>query len=51
MLSINQEYDIEESNNADLVEMFISQPEVSKELRNEQYITADYMLAQFFQET
>ena len=44
-------YDIEENNNADLVEMFISQPEVSEELRNEQYITADYMLAQSFQET
>lgn len=44
-------YDIEENNNANLVEMFISQPEVSEELRNEQYITADYMLAQSFQET
>eukprot|EP00253_Pinus_taeda_P027327 PITA_27327 len=51
VLSINQMYDIEENNNADLVEMFISQPEVSEELRNEQYIAVDYMLAQSFQET
>jgi len=44
-------YDIEENNNEYLVEMFISQPDVSEELRNEQYTTADNMLAQSFQET
>jgi len=50
ILSINQMYDYRENNNEDLVEMFISQPDVSKELRNEQYTAADEILAQSFQE-
>lgn len=51
VLSINQIYDFVEDNNEYLVEMFISQPEVSEELRNEQYTIADQILAQSFQET
>ena len=48
VLSINQMYDIEENNNEDLVEMFIAQLDVSKELKNAQYTTTDHMLAQIF---
>jgi len=44
-------YDIEENKNEDLVEIFISQPDVSEELRNEQYTALDHILAESFQET
>ena len=50
-MNINQIYDFEEDNNEDLVELFISQPNVSEELRNEQYSAADQLLAQCIQDT
>ena len=34
-----------------MVELFLSQPDVSEELRNDQYHAADELLAQNFQET
>ena len=34
-----------------MVELFLSQPDISEELRNEQYNAADQLLAQSFQET
>ena len=34
-----------------MVELFLSQPNISEELRNEQYNAADQLLAQSFQET
>lgn len=51
VFSINQIYDFQEHNNDDLVELFLSQPDVSEELRNDQYHAADELLAQNFQET
>jgi hypothetical protein len=50
-LSSNQIYDFQEHDNDDLVEFFLSQPDVSEELRNEKYHDADQLLAQCFQET
>ena len=50
VFSIDQIYDFHEDNN-DLVELFLSQPDVSENLRNEQYNAADVLLAQNFQET
>lgn len=50
VLSINQMYDFRENNNEDLMEMFISQPDVLEELRNEHYTIVDQILAQRFQE-
>ena len=50
IFSIDQIYDFHEANN-DLVELFLSQPDVSENLRNEQYNAADLLLAQKFQET
>lgn len=51
VFSINQIYDFQEHNNDDLIELFLSQPDISEELRNEQYHAADELLAQNFQET
>ena len=48
---INQIYDFQEHNDDDLVELFLSQPDVSEELRNDQYHAADELLAPNFQET
>ena len=45
VFSINQIYDFQEHNNDDLVELFLSQPDISEELRNDQYHAADELLA------
>ena len=50
VFSIDQIYDFNEDNN-DLVELFLSQLDVSKNLRIEQYNAAYLLLAQNFQET
>jgi len=51
VFSINQIYDFQEQNNDDLVELFLSQPDISEELRKEQNHVADELSAQNFQET
>ncbi len=51
VFSIDQIYDFQEQNNNDLVELFLSQPDISENLRNDQYHAADVLLAQNFQET
>ena len=48
--SIDRIYDFHEDNN-DLLELFLSQPDESENLRNEQYNAANVLLAQNFQET
>lgn len=51
IFSIDQIYDFQEQDNNDLVELFLSQPDISENLRHDQYHTADVLLAQNFQET
>eukprot|EP00253_Pinus_taeda_P008492 PITA_08492 len=52
VLSINQFYDFrEEEGNEDLMDLFISEPNISEQLRREQYEAADNLLNQCFQET
>jgi len=51
VFSINQIYDFQEHNDDDLVELFLSQPNVSEELRNDQYHATNELLAPNFQET
>jgi len=51
IFSIDQIYDFQEQNNNDLVELFLSQPDISENLRNDQYHAANVLLAQNFQET
>lgn len=51
VFSIDQIYDFQEQDNNDSVELFLSQPDMSENLRNEQYHAADVLLAQNFQET
>ena len=46
--SIDQIYDFQEQDNNDLVELFLSQPDMSENLRNDQYHAADVLLAQNF---
>ena len=48
VFSIDQIYDFQEQDNNDLVELFLSQPNMSKNLRNEQYHATDVLLAQNF---
>jgi uncharacterized hydantoinase/oxoprolinase family protein len=50
ILSINQAFDFREENNEDLLDYFISEPDISEELRDTQYIAADEILGQTFQE-
>jgi hypothetical protein len=49
ILSINQDFDFREENNEDLLDNFISEPDISEQLRNMQYIVADQVLGQNFQ--
>ena len=51
VFSIDQIYDFQDHNNNDLVELFLSQPDISENLRNNQYHAADVLLTQNFQET
>jgi len=48
VFSINQIYYFQEHNNDDLVELFLSQPDISENLRNDQYHATDELLAQNF---
>ena len=41
ILSINQAFDFREENSEDLLDYFIYEPDISEQLRNMQYITAD----------
>ena len=50
ILSINQAFDFREENNEDLLDYFISEPDISEELRDTKYIVADEILGQSFQE-
>jgi hypothetical protein len=50
ILSINQAFDFREENNEDLLDYFISEPDISEELRDTKYIAADEILGQTFQE-
>jgi hypothetical protein len=50
ILSINQAFDFREENNEDLLDYFISEPDISEELRDTKYIVADEILGQTFQE-
>jgi hypothetical protein len=50
ILSINQAFDFREENNEDLLDCFISEPDISEELRDTKYIVADGILGQTFQE-
>ena len=50
ILSINQAFDFREENNEDLIDYFISEPNISEQLRNVQYIIANQVLGQYFQE-
>jgi hypothetical protein len=50
ILSINQAFDFREENNEDLLEYFIYEPDISKELRDTKHIAADEILGQNFQE-
>lgn len=51
VFSINEIYDFQEHNNDDFVELFLSQPDVYEELRNDQYHVVDELLAQNFPKT
>jgi hypothetical protein len=44
ILSINQAFDFREENNEDLLDYFISEPDISEELRDTQYISIDEIL-------
>ena len=44
ILSINQDFDFREENNEDLLDYFISEPDISDQLRNIQYIVVDQAL-------
>ena len=50
ILSINQAFDFREENNEDLLDYFIFEPDIFEQLRNMQYIVADHVLGQNFQE-
>ena len=50
ILSINQDFDFREENNEDLLDYFISELDISEQLRNMQYSTADQVLVQNVQE-
>ena len=50
VLSINQSFDFREENNEDLLDYFIAEPDISEELRDTQYLAADEVLGQRFQE-
>eukprot|EP00253_Pinus_taeda_P026627 PITA_26627 len=51
LFSIDQIYNFQEHDNNDLVELFLAQPDISENLRHDQYHAADILLAQNFQET
>ena len=52
VLSINQFFDFgEEEENEDLMDLFISEPSISEQLRKVQYEAANELLNQCFQET
>eukprot|EP00253_Pinus_taeda_P006977 PITA_06977 len=51
LFSIDQIYNFQEHDNNDLVELFLAQPDISENLRHDQYYAADILLAQNFQET
>ena len=44
VLSINQFFDFQEENNEDLLDYFIAEPDISKELRDMQYAIVDQVL-------
>ena len=46
ILSINQAFDFQEENNEDFLDYFISEPDISEQLRNMQYIVAGQVLGQ-----
>jgi hypothetical protein len=50
ILSINKDFDFREENNEALLDYFIFEPDISEQLRNMQYIAADKVLGQNFQE-
>jgi hypothetical protein len=50
ILSINHAFDFREENNEDLLDYFISEPDILEELRDTKYIAADEILGQNFQE-
>jgi hypothetical protein len=50
ILSINQAFYFREENNEDLLDYFISEPDISEELRDTKYIVVDEILGQTFQE-
>ena len=50
VLSINQFFDFQEENNEDLLDYFIVEPDISKELRDMQYVVANKVLGYNFQE-
>ena len=50
ILSINHSFDFQEKNNEDLLDYFISELDISEQLRNMQYIVADQVLVQNVQE-
>ena len=48
VLSINQFFDFQEENNEDLLDYFIAEPDICKELRDMQYAIAHQVLGQKF---
>ena len=49
ILSINQAFNFQKENNEDLLDYFISELDISEQLRNMQYIATDQVLGQKFQ--